>query len=218
MNEEKDPGYFALGIDVSSHQGHVDWGAVQASGVVFAFARATTGGATVDDQFAKNWSGMAGAGILRGAYHFYWATSDPRAQAASFARVVTLEPDDLPPVLDLEHSADVTRPALLEGVGVFLRELERLVKRRPVVYTNLTYWNTWMQSPEPPPWTDDYPLWISHWTQAARPTLPNGWSAWRFWQFDNKGSVPGIRGDVDRNRFNGTAGELGEWASGVTFA
>src|SRR5205823_659757 len=61
----------AYGIDVSEHQGRVDWRAVAADGFEYAYVKATEGADHVDDDFSRNWTGAATAGITRGAYHFF---------------------------------------------------------------------------------------------------------------------------------------------------
>src|SRR5262245_44128113 len=93
---------FTRGIDVSHHQGQVDWARVAASGIRYAFMKATQGAGFIDSRFVANWAGAALNGVVRGAYHFF----DPGATAAqqfeNFTNVVSLEPGDLAPALDLE--------------------------------------------------------------------------------------------------------------------
>jgi hypothetical protein len=52
-----------------------------------------------------------------------------------------------------------------------------------------------------------YPLWVAHWGVSS-PTVPGGWPTWTFWQRTDSGSVDGIAGRVDMNRFNGTSAQL----------
>lgn len=93
------------GIDVSHFQGNVNWPAVKAAGIAFAFAKASDGNTYTDPQFANNWRGMQAAGILRGAYHFYESKDDPQTQAQQFLKVLgQLGSNDLPPVVDIESS------------------------------------------------------------------------------------------------------------------
>jgi lysozyme len=61
------------GIDVSSHQGAVDWQAVGKGNLSFAYVRATIGAHTPDLQFAGNWSRISKTKLLRGANHFFLA-------------------------------------------------------------------------------------------------------------------------------------------------
>ena len=67
------------GIDVSHHQGSIDWSAVAGDDVGFAFIKATEGGDHIDRRFEENWIGAAKAGIPRGAYHFF-TPMPPRAR------------------------------------------------------------------------------------------------------------------------------------------
>lgn len=91
------------GIDVSHHQGEIDWAAVAGDGVGFAFIKATEGGDFVDPRFAKNWTASAKAGVPRGAYHFFTQCRPGAVQAENFIRVVPKDPRALPPVVDAEH-------------------------------------------------------------------------------------------------------------------
>lgn len=59
------------GVDVSNHQGVIEWERVSADGISFAYIKATEGGDHVDAQFYANWRAAATAGLDRGAYHFF---------------------------------------------------------------------------------------------------------------------------------------------------
>jgi GH25 family lysozyme M1 (1,4-beta-N-acetylmuramidase) len=96
-------GTTAPGIDVSYYQGSIDWNAVQASGIAFTFVRVSDGATFSDPKFAANYAGAQTAGLIRGAYQFFRADQDIDAQAnMMIAAVGTLQPGDLPPVLDVE--------------------------------------------------------------------------------------------------------------------
>src|SRR5690349_93936 len=100
----------SYGIDVSNHQGTVDWEDVASDGVSSAYLKATEGDDFVDKRFAENWSGAASAGIARGAYHFFTLCSSGAAQAANFLRVLPTDGQALPPAVDLEYSGCAQRP------------------------------------------------------------------------------------------------------------
>ena len=59
------------GIDVSHHQGHIDWKKLAAQDVSFAYIKATEGEDFLDEDFKYNWSSAEDAGILPGAYHYF---------------------------------------------------------------------------------------------------------------------------------------------------
>jgi len=76
------------GIDVSHYQGRIDWRALPAQGVDFAYIKASEGGDLRDDAFAANWAGAERAGIARGAYHFFTLCRPGADQAANFIAAV----------------------------------------------------------------------------------------------------------------------------------
>src|SRR3990172_4519727 len=95
--------YPVVGIDVSNHQGVIDWPKVRASGIAFAYIKATEGGDFRDKSFERNWQDSAKAGMPRGAYHFFTACKSGAEQAGNFIAAVPRESGSLPPVIDVEH-------------------------------------------------------------------------------------------------------------------
>lgn len=195
------------GIDVSHWQGAIDWDAVAAAGVEFAFIKATEGGDYTDPRFAANWAGAGRVGVLRGAYHFFRPQTDARAQAEHFLRTVPLAPGDLPPVLDVEVTDGRSAQVIAAGVRTWLEEVERATGRRPIVYTRASFWTAQMGGG-----FGAYPLWVAHYGVSA-PNVPAGWSGWTFWQHSDAGRVDGITGAVDLNWFNGDRAEMQAFAS-----
>src|SRR6476660_2447595 len=61
----------SIGIDVSHHQGEIDWPRVASDGVRFAYIKASEGGTVPDHRFRENWVEAKKAGLRRGAYHFF---------------------------------------------------------------------------------------------------------------------------------------------------
>src|SRR5262245_31016447 len=95
--------YDVIGVDISNHQGDVDWQALAASNVAFAYIKATEGGDFKDKRFQLNWDGTRKAGLVRGAYHFFTQCRSGAEQAKNFIAAVPREPGMLPPVIDAEH-------------------------------------------------------------------------------------------------------------------
>lgn len=195
------------GIDVSMFQGEIDWQAVKASGVVFAYARALEGVTIHDSRFAANWRGMEAAGVTRGAYAFYVADDPAQAQAEFFASLVALEPGDLVPMVDIEQgSIGSAAPAdLVTRFHTYLELVESHYGVKPIIYTDPNFWNEHMDGS-----FGDYPLWVADYGVAS-PTLPVGWSDWVIWQHSESGSVPGIDGAVDLDLFRGGLDELDQY-------
>ncbi|WP_375418376.1 glycoside hydrolase family 25 protein [uncultured Hymenobacter sp.] len=188
-------GYSVHGIDVSAYQGRIDWPEVARHGVRFAFIKASEGGTLRDARFARNWRGARAAGISCGAYHYFQPNRDGQRQADLFVRTVPLAAGDLPPVLDVEapHFHDVAR--MRREVTRWLRLVEAHYGVRPILYSNHSFYRRYLAGH-----FDDYPLWLAHY-EVDKPALPP--SKWIIWQHSDESYVPGIRGTVDFNVFQG---------------
>lgn len=115
--------YAVQGIDVSDSSGAIDWAMVKARDVDFAYARATTGTAARDESFTRNWAGIEGVGLRRGAIHVFSLCSPAEEQAGAFVATVPRDPDALPAAIDLSFDKDCpARPAR----DVVLTEIRRL--------------------------------------------------------------------------------------------
>src|SRR5262249_40760210 len=140
------------GIDVSHHNGTIDWSAVKQAGMKFAFAKATEGTSFVDSQFAANRAGAAAQHIPFGGYHFArpgGSTSsaiaaDAQAEADHFIDVVKPRTDDLLPVLDLETSGGLSVANLQAWTWAFLNEVVARIHERPIIYSGNYFWATYM--------------------------------------------------------------------------
>lgn len=186
------------GIDVSDYQGQVNWKAVASSGIGYGVTKATEGATFVAETFSRNWSEMRSVGIVRGAYHFFRPRTDAVAQAQNFLNIVKLQSGDFPAVLDIETTDNVSTDSLLAGMQTWLDIVEAATKRRPIVYT---YPGFWERIGNPLRFAD-YPLWIAHYTNDPEPWITGGWDTWTLWQYTDRGSVNGVVGGVDVNRYN----------------
>lgn len=208
-------GQTVRGVDVSYHQGRVDWPAARAGGVAFGFARVSDGSTFVDPEFAANYQGMKQNGVVRGTYQYFRPAEDPVAQADVLIREIRAQggilPGDLPPALDIETTDGVPSATLQQRALVWLGRVEAAFKRTPLIYTSPGFW----QELDADPAFARYPLWVAHWDTSC-PTMPGAWSQWRFWQDSDGGSAAGISGAVDTDRFDGTMDELRAFARGGT--
>jgi lysozyme len=189
------------GIDVSHHQGRINWTAVKGDGIRFVFIKATEGGDWTDPHFRRNWNNAREAGLLRGAYHYYRPQTHSAVQARHFLRRVEIGANDLPPVLDVEATDGVADATIRRGMRNWLRMVEEETGKRPIIYVSRRF------APRLAADFGDYPLWIADY-RSDGPAVPRGWGRWTFWQHSERGRVKGIRAPVDRNWFRGTLEEL----------
>ncbi len=132
-----------IGVDVSHHQGSIDWRRVSADGISFAYLKATEGSTFTDPALTTNWAGARAAGLRVGGYHYFTLCSPPEPQADHFLaalRSVGAGPRSLPPVVDLELIGNCDPPPsradLLPAVNAFLNRVEQATGRRVVVYVH----------------------------------------------------------------------------------
>ena len=196
--------YKIHGIDVSHHQGEIDWEAVKATDkqeypIRFVFMKATEGGDHKDRLFVDNFRQAREVGLVRGAYHFYNPNTDPIRQADFFISQVKLETGDLAPVLDIERKPR-SKAQLQADLVKFLNRLEQHYGVKPIIYTSYKYRLHYLDTPE----LSSYPLWIAHYyVDALSYDGP-----WQFWQHTDYGTIPGIEENVDLNVFNGSWNDL----------
>jgi lysozyme len=194
------------GIDVSHHQGTIDWAKVATADVGFAFIKATEGRDHEDTRFTENWSAAGQAGLVRGAYHFFTFCTPGVAQVEHFLKIVPPVSGTLPPVADVEFAGNCKAWTSIEDIRtqlrIFLELVEKAWGRRPILYITRESARRIIGGH-----FDHYPIWIRSvfWR-------PPGDPAWLFWQYTDEADLPGIATPVDMNVFHG---QPGEWAAFV---
>ena len=195
------------GIDVSHHQGRIDWKAVASESVAFAFIKATEGGDFIDPRFAENWTSAADAGIRRGAYHFFRQCRTGAVQAENFVRVVPKDVKALRHVVDVEHMGPcLSSPQVqdvVKEIEVFLERLERHYGKRPIIYTTREFHDAYLQGR-----LSDETFWIRSLVLPPRFRKQH----WVLWQYHNRGRRRGISGPVDLNVLRCQTTSGAEWA------
>ena len=200
-------GYEIHGIDISHHQGNINWSELREKGLInetpirFIMIKATEGSTRVDENFKDNFYQAREYGFTRGAYHFYSVHSPAKRQAEFFIKNVKLENGDLPPVLDVEHKPknqtdDAFKASILEWLDI----VEQHYGVKPIIYTYYKFKTQYLSDPV----FDQYPYWIAHYyVDEVEYEGP-----WKFWQHTDVGRLPGIEGNVDFNIYNGSFYEL----------
>ena len=181
------------GIDVSHHQGEIDWQHLPRNEVQFAYIKATEGGDFKDPDFQRNWQQSKAVGIVHGAYHYFNFCRDGIIQARNFIESVPVEQDALPPAIDIEPSAceeQLTQQAIITALKTLLDELQRVYGKPPLFYVTQETYERYVRDhfPQPPLWVRDV-YWQPHWTQTQ----------WVIWQYDSRTRMAGINTYVDRN-------------------
>ncbi|WP_200949783.1 MULTISPECIES: GH25 family lysozyme [unclassified Lysobacter] len=196
--------YPLRGIDVSHHQGAIDWRAVAADDVAFAYLKASEGGDHRDRRFDRNRREARAAGLAVGAYHFFTWCKPGAEQALNFIAAAPPDADALPPALDLEFGGNCGRSPdgvqLRRELDTYLALVEAAYGRPVLLYVTPEFFAAHRL---------DLParaLWRRRIVRA-----PDASARWTLWQYHNRGSVPGIDGPVDLNVFAGDAAAFAQW-------
>ena len=199
-------GYTIYGIDVSRYQGTINWNRlrnamIDRSPIRFIIIKSTEGDSHVDVKFRDNFYNAKESGFIRGVYHFWSNNSSARRQAYFFLAMVHLQPGDLPPVLDVEHKPkNISTEEFQQNILTWLHIVEDRYHVKPIIYTYYKFKDQYLSDSR----FDDYPYWIAHYYVNQMEYQ----GAWKFWQHTDAGRLPGIKGYVDLNIYNGSFYDL----------
>ena len=211
------PGANAAGLygqDVSGWQGEIDWSAQAELGSRFAYVKATEGRSYRSPAFNHQYSGAGGAGLVRGGYHFARPDSGgPEEQVDFFLNNGGGWSDDgitLPGMVDFEAYSGLPRDyglsqqEMRNWIMAFSTRYRDSVGRRPVLYTNLHWWNDVVGD-----WTPvNSPLVLASYSSSAPTTLPGRWWAYEMWQYSDSGPFAG-----DSNLWHGSESQFESFVS-----
>ena len=203
---------FVYGIDISKYQGdEIDFMTKKADSLHFVICKATEGITYTDPDFIHNWSMIAENKFIRGAYHFYRCNDDPIAQAKNYLNTIAnLQNTDFPPIIDFEEGG-IDKSQSVEQIQatllVFINEIEKKLKRKPVIYTDVNTGNEYLNKLA----FSKYPLWIANYNNKKQPELPTIWknSKWILWQKSASYKIGSTSNDFDV--FNGDLATLKEF-------
>lgn len=182
-------------LDVSHHQGVIDWAAVRRDGIEGAWIKASEGGDVRDARFEENRQGAEAAGLRWGAYHFFTFCRPAEDQAANFLAALDGDAGTLPAAVDVETGGNCaavpSRVTLKTALTTFMVEVEEGLERPLLVYVI----------------PDQIPLLFGvegvpsgHvWARGLYSRPPIGLGALSVWQFHSRGWVSGVKGPVDLN-------------------
>lgn len=197
--------YPIRGIDVSAHNGMMNLDAAAKDGVKFIFIKASEGATFRDENFRLNYQKARDADIKIGAYHFFRFDVDGISQALNLLEAVGDRHLDLGLVIDVEKSGNpgnVPQQLIQERLSSMVDFLS-LKGYRVMFYTNRKGYYDYIKDN-----FEGFPLWICSFNSTPI------YAGWTFWQFNHRGRVKGIRGDIDINTFCGSKSEWTDFLVG----
>ncbi len=203
-NPKFDDAIVEHGIDVSYHQGKIDWKKVKADGIQFAFIRvanrfAESGKLGTDTKAYENMQGAKEAGIPFGVYIFSQAITEKEAKAEAEYILEKIDGYDveLPVVFDFEYypngRLEKAKLTDVQRTNICL-EFCKWIKNagyEPMVYANKSMLNDDLNAAAI---SQFYPIWLAHYTKKT-----NYEGEYQYWQYTSSGKVDGISGNVDMN-------------------
>ncbi len=192
------------GIDISHHQGNINWGKLKDENISFIFIKATEGADFKDPEFKNNWDNAKKYGYAVGGYHFYRLCKTGLEQADNFIQTVPKEHGSLPPAIDLEFGGNCktnkSRDLVIKEIGECIATITKHYGKTPVIYATKDFYKDYLINN-----FSQCPVWIRD--ISSRPLLPDN-KGWIFWQFANRGHLNGINGFIDLNVFYGDRNEF----------
>lgn len=188
-------GYQGVGLDVSHHQGEIDWDLLLKDKgfdtiLDFVYCKVTEGGDHIDTQWERNRNYLNKHGISNGAYHYFTPRTDPIAQANHFLKHYQIRSIDLPPVLDVEEEVE-SDEKLIENIRQWCKVVKLATGITPIIYTSLHFYESKFRGK-----LNEYNYWLA--AYSREPEYMSDKNVLH-WQFSERGRIPGIKGKVDLN-------------------
>lgn len=191
------------GIDISAHNGIIDFNRVAADSIRFALIKATEGASFKDPRFLENYHGAKNAGLKTGAYHFFRFDVDGTLQGINIVNSIGQLHLDMPVAIDVEEWAnpgDISTAVILDRLDNLVAHLRRS-GLDVMLYTNKNGHHRFLRSRR----NHGIPLWICSFSETP-PDMD-----WLLWQYTHRGQISGISGPVDINVFNGSDNDWQQW-------
>lgn len=199
--------YPVAGIDVSSHNGNVDFNEVYADSIRFVYIKCSEGASFHDRNFDKNYENARKTGIAVSAYHFFRFDVNGTLQAQNFLSRLKGKTIDFPLAIDVEKDGNPTTQT--DIIVSRLQEMINYLEERNIpviIYTNMEGHDRFCKK-----YFANYPLWL------ARFRKPDSDIDWSVWQYSHEHEVPGIKGNVDMNVFCGSESDFAAWLGKYSF-
>ena len=206
VNRDKYP---IVGIDVSAHNGDIDFEKVRADGYSFVVIKASEGVNHHDSKFDINYDNARKAGLKVGAYHFFRKNTDGLNQAKNFLETIGWRKLDLPLVIDVEdwsNDKNVKDDRTQRHLDAMVDNL-RSRGFQVMIYTNGDGYKKYIK---------DGQININLWLCAFKNPDKLKHIPHQMQQYSHWGRVNGIWGDVDLNVFNGSQEQWDKWLKDLT--
>ncbi len=188
---------FTEGIDISHYQGSINWDLVGDEPISYVYIKATEGANYVDSYYEYNRSEARRVGLSVGSYHFYRPNVSPKVQFANMTRIVKADEQDLVPLIDIEFRGKEPKSRFISDLREFVEMVTEHYGKKPLLYTYHNFYNNHLLGE-----FGDYQFMIARY-QSNEPWLNDG-KDYIMWQYSDKGSISGIKGNVDRSRIMGS--------------
>ena len=186
------------GIDVSHHQGKIEWGKVKKwknKKLDFVYIKATEGATYIDKTYKTNIKEAKENDFLVGSYHYFRTTSSIENQFQNFIKTIDKSEQDLIPLIDVEEKTNWTNKEFHKNFKAFLNMVENYFGQKPMIYTVNSFYNLNLSGKY-----KEYHFLIGRYGENA-PNMRDK-TSWTVWQFSETGKVKGIPMDVDIDVIN----------------
>ena len=186
------------GIDVSHHQGKIEWGKVKKwknKKLDFVYIKATEGATYIDETYKTNIKEAKENDFLVGSYHYFRTTSSIENQFQNFIKTIDKSEQDLIPLIDVEEKTNWTNKEFHKNFKAFLNMVENYFGQKPMIYTVNSFYNLNLSGKY-----KEYHFLIGRYGENE-PNMRDK-TSWTIWQFSETGKVEGIPMDVDIDVIN----------------
>lgn len=189
------------GIDVSEWQGFINYSEVKQNNIDIVYIKSSEGTRYIDPYFKENYENAKANGLKVGFYHFLEATNVEEAyrEAAFFISVISGKQSDCKLVLDYEQFNGVGREQINQIALAFIQRVKELTNKQVIVYSDLSNAESTFNSEV----ANNAELWLAYYGDYLKlQNVNSSWNSFIGVQYTSKGSVPGIRGYVDRDLYS----------------
>ncbi|WP_454844416.1 GH25 family lysozyme [Priestia megaterium] len=180
-------------IDVSHHNGTINWTKVALDGVKGVYIKLTEGKSFIDPKAYQNYLGAKNAGLRVGFYHYAHCNNDPIAEVNFFLQKLGKMKVDLPHCLDLEENKGKSKSQVNAFALKWMDYLQKKTGITPTLYTGYSFMNNFTSA------MAKYPLWVARYAGGSKrvqgfdsPGSSTIWRTWAIFQYTDSGKVKGI--------------------------